>query len=96
MRTKMVLLGLVLMVTGLMVNLFMGYDEVEVSDYDIAMMHVEKVYGEGNYDVIICEDTDDDYIHYECYEDENLRYDTYIYRDASYDCLTGKYDEVHD
>ena len=100
MRKISVLIGILLVATMLLVNHFMGYDnEIVASDYDIAMMHASEVYKEKNYeniDVIICEDTDDEFIHYECYNDSKLVDDIRIYRDVAYDCLTGYYNDIQD
>lgn len=95
MRKIYVLIGLCLVITGLCGIYFIGRDDVAASDYEIAMMHATKVYGEDDYDVVILDDTDDEYIHYECRKGY-LRYDVKLDRDIAYDCLTGYYDDMHD
>ena len=96
MRKIYVAIGLCLITVGLCGNMLFGYaDDVEVSDYDIAMMHATKLYGESDYEIIIIEDTNEELIHYEC-RDGYLHYDARIYRDAGYDCLTGYYDDIQD
>ena len=93
-----VMIGVFIVFTGLLVNYVFGYDkDVEESDSNIAMMHMSKVYGEDDYmDVIICDDTNGERIHYEGYIDGEQVCDTYIYRDIAYECLTGYYDDIHD
>lgn len=94
-----VFLGALLVMTGLLINYVFGYDkDVEESDVNIAMMHMSEIYADEyeNFDVIICDDTTGEYIHYEGYADGELICDTYIYRDVAYDCLTGCYDDIHD
>ena len=94
-----VFLGALIVMAGLLINYVFGYDKtVEESDEEIAMMHMTKVYEDDyeNMDVIICDDTTGERIHYEGYADGKLVCDTYIYRDAAYDCLTGRYDDIHD
>ena len=89
-------IGLCLVITGLGINFLLGHtDEKDVSDYEIAMMHASKVYGGDDYEIIILDDTDDEYIHYE-YRKDYVRFDKRIYRDMSYDILTGYYDDIQD
>ena len=95
-----ILAGILLVTLGLIIKNAWDYDDdIEESDYNIAMMHAKKVYDEGKYDVIdviICDDTDDEIIHYEFYGDFKYIGESRIYRNISYDCLTGYYDDIHD
>lgn len=96
MRKIYVLIGLCLVMVGLSGNFLLGYaNDVDVTDYEIAMMHATKVYGEDDYKIIILDDTDDECIHYEC-SNGYLRYDARIDRDINYDILTGYYNEIQD
>lgn len=99
MRKIYVVLGILLVMAGLLVNSMFGYDtDVQASDTDIAMMHATKVHGDRyeNINVIICDDTNDEYIHYECYINDEYLDDYQIYRVHAYDCLTGYYDNMQD
>ena len=89
-------IGLCLVMLGLGVNLLLGYaNDVDVSDYEIAMMHATEVYGEDDYELIVLDDTDDEYIHYEIRKG-GVRHDVKFYRDVNYDILTGYYDDIQD
>lgn len=96
MRKIYVMIGLCLVIFGVAGNFLLGHaEDVDVTDYEIAMMHATKVYGEDDYTIIILDDTNDEYIHYECRKGY-LHYDARIDRDANYDILTGYYDDVQD
>ena len=98
MRKINVLVGILLVALGLLTNHMYEFDkDVEASDYDIAMMHAQRVYDDDIYEyIVICDDTNDEMIHYQCYDGEQLISDNSIYRDFSYDCLTGYYDDIQD
>jgi hypothetical protein len=90
------MIGLCLVVFGLCGNYLLGYaNDTDVTDYEIAMMHASKVYGGDDFEVVILNETDDEYIHYE-YRKGYVRINEKIYRDANYDILTGYYDDVQD
>ena len=91
-----VVIGLCLVVLGLFGIYLLGYDnDTDVTDYEIAMMHASKVYGGDDYEIVILDETDDEYIHYE-YRKGYVQIKEKIYRDVNYDILTGYYDDVQD
>ena len=95
---KIILIGALIMLLGVATIYFMGGSGYDVSDHDVAMMHANKLY-EDIYDdlhVVICEGTDAEVIHYQCYDDDTLLNDTYLYREAARDILMGEYDEMQD
>lgn len=85
---KNTVLGTVIVMCGLFASSVLGYEcDVTPSDEDLVMNYAIEEHGEGNYDVVIFDDTDDEYISYMVYEDGNPHWTGTIKRSYAINCF---------
>ena len=78
---KIKVLGLFIALCGLFMSAMLGYEcDVTPSDAELVMMYTIDEHGNGNYDVAICEGTNQEYINYLVYEDGKLHWSGTISR----------------